>query len=310
MWLKRTDSQVLLDDIKVLHLESTTVCNASCPQCPREDIELYNDKRDQSTLTLEKCKELFSPAFIKNLDKMFMCGDFGDPAANRESLDIFKYFREHNSNITLGMNTNGSIQNTKWWAKIGELFAKSTDYVIFSIDGLEDTNHLYRRNVHWNKVIENATAFIQAGGIAHWDMLIFRHNEHQVDEAVAVATELGFSWFRSKVSKRFVTNPVAGIEAPINFTLPNTYSNEIKCHALEEQSIYVASNGIKYPCCWIGVSAFSTDTQLEKLLDSNNWQGLVESWNENPHKICSESCGVKHGKTSFESQWNKEIQLR
>jgi len=299
----------MVKDIKVLHLEPTTVCNAACPQCAREDINLYNDKLHRSELTLDKCKEMFSLEFIKNLNKMFMCGDFGDPAANKESLEILKYFREHNPDIALGMNTNGSIQNTKWWASIGELFSNPLDYVIFSIDGLEDTNHIYRRNVHWNKVIKNATAYIKAGGSAHWDMLIFRHNEHQIDDAVALAKKIGFSWFRSKVSKRFITNPVPGIEAPVNFTLPNTYSDKIKCHALEEQSIYVAANGIKYPCCWIGTQAFNTDSKLKELLDTKNWRGLVESWDTNPHKICSESCGVKHGKTSFESQWNKEIQL-
>jgi hypothetical protein len=48
----------------------------------------------------------------------------------------------------------------------------------------------------------------------------------------------------------------------------------------------------------------------KELLDTKNWQGLVDSWNKNPHKICAEACGVKNEKTSFESQWNKEIQLR
>jgi hypothetical protein len=300
----------MINNIKVLHLEPTTVCNAACPQCARENSNLYNDKLNRSVITLDYCKELFNIKFIKNLDKMFMCGNFGDPAANKESLDILRYFRKHNPSITLGMNTNGSIQNTKWWTEVGKLFSNPTDYVVFSIDGLEDTNHIYRRNVHWNKIIENATAFIQAGGSAHWDMLIFKHNEHQIDDAIAFAKDIGFSWFRSKVSKRFVTHPVEGIEAPVNFTLPNTYSDKIKCHVLKEQSIYVAGNGIKYPCCWIGSEAFNVDLDLKELLDTKNWQGLVDSWNKNPHKICSEACGVKNEKTSFESQWNKEIQLR
>ena len=59
-------------DVKVLHLEPTTVCNAKCPQCAREDADLYNDNLNRNELTLEKCKELFKLDFIKNLDKMFM----------------------------------------------------------------------------------------------------------------------------------------------------------------------------------------------------------------------------------------------
>jgi hypothetical protein len=186
------------------------------------------------------------------------------------------------------------------------------DYVVFSIDGLEDTNHLYRRNVHWDKVMANTSAFINAGGSAHWDMLIFKHNEHQLDDAEELARNMGFTWFRHKVSKRFVTNPIQGIEAPLTFTLPNVPNvNQIKCHALEDKSLYVTASGEKLPCCWIGPYTFNADPYLKSLLESDNWDGIVKSWGSNPHNICSKTCGVnKNKKTSFESQWSKEIELR
>ena len=193
-------------NIKILHLEPSTVCNAKCPQCPRENTDLYNDNTNRNELTLSKCEELFDSKFIKNLDKMFMCGVFGDPASTREALDIFKYFRKHNPNITLGLNTNGSIRSTSWWIELAEIFNKLTDYVIFSIDGLGDTNHLYRKNVHWHKVMTNAQAFIDAGGSAHWDMLIFKHNEHQVDDARKLANDIGFSEFNTKLTGRFLNH--------------------------------------------------------------------------------------------------------
>ena len=52
--------------------------------------------------------------------------------------------------------------------------------VIFSLDGLEDTNHIYRVGVQFKKVMENTQAFINAGASAHWDMLVFKHNKHHV----------------------------------------------------------------------------------------------------------------------------------
>ena len=60
---------------------------------------------------------------------------------------------------------------------------RKPDKVIFAIDGLEDTNHLYRVNTNFNKIMENAKAFINAGGIARWDFIAFAHNEHQIEEA-------------------------------------------------------------------------------------------------------------------------------
>ena len=37
--------------------------------------------------------------------------------------------------------------------------------VNFSVDGLEDTNHLYRQGVKWEKVEDNMVAFCDAGGL-------------------------------------------------------------------------------------------------------------------------------------------------
>ena len=81
---------------------------------------------------------------------------------------------------------------------------RKPDKVIFAIDGLEDTNHLYRVNTNFNKIMENAKAFINAGGLARWDFIAFAHNEHQIEEAKALAEQMGFVKFRYKKSNRYV----------------------------------------------------------------------------------------------------------
>ena len=62
----------------------------------------------------------------------------------------------------------------------------------FSIDGLKNTNELYRRKLEWEKLMRNASAFIEAGGVAYWDMLVFKHNEHQIEEVRQLAKNMGF----------------------------------------------------------------------------------------------------------------------
>ena len=293
------------DNVRVLHLESTTVCNAACPQCAREDATLYNDSLHRAELTVEKIKELFAVPFIKKLEKVFMCGDFGDPAANHNTLRILEYFRSINPGITLGMNTNGSVQNTEWWGKLGNLFRNPLDYCVFSIDGLEDTNHIYRVNTRFEKIIENVDAFIQNGGKAHWDMLVFAHNEHQVKAARDLAKDLGFTHFRSKVSKRFATKPVVGLEPPVNFKLPNVSKPEtVDCFILKEQSMYVAASGELFPCCWTGNYVFARDKSLDQLLE-NNFKKLFSTMDTSPHPICLRTCGVNNdnNNSSFENQW-------
>jgi len=298
-----------LKNIKVLHIEPTTVCNADCPQCARGDPEVYIDHLNRSELTLDVCQELFKPAFIKNLDKMFMCGNFGDPAAGAHTIEIYKYFREHNPNIVLGMNSNGSIRATSWWQELGGVFSNPYDYVVFSIDGLEDTNSIYRRNTVWSKIIENAQAFISAGGTAHWDMLIYEHNQHQIAQAESLAADLGFSWFRTKVSKRFKSYNISFLNPPKGYTLPNVVnSKQISCHALNEKSIYVSANGKILPCCWFGAEIFTLDNQAQNLLQ--DWNLLASSWSNSPHRICQDTCSIDDGGTSFSNQWQYTRQLK
>jgi MoaA/NifB/PqqE/SkfB family radical SAM enzyme len=106
----------------------------------------------------------------------------------------------------LACNTNGSLRNPAWWSRLGAVMREDQNlgnYCTFSLDGLEDTNHLYRRNTNWKKIMENAKAFIDAGGVAHWDFIVFEHNEHQVDEARELARSMGFKNFNVKRTTRW-----------------------------------------------------------------------------------------------------------
>jgi MoaA/NifB/PqqE/SkfB family radical SAM enzyme len=156
-------------------------------------------------LTLEDCKRIFKPEFIAQLDRMYMCGNFGDPVNAKDTLEVFDYFRKHNPNMNLTMYTNGSAKKTEWWTELAKVMGKNA-YVVFSIDGLEDTNHLYRQNTVWDKIIENAQAFIDAGGRARWDFIVFAHNEHQVEDAELLSKRMGFEKFQYKKSARFFSN--------------------------------------------------------------------------------------------------------
>jgi len=65
--------------------------------------------------------------------------------------------------------------------------------VTFSIDGLENTNHMYRQGVQWKRIMANARAYIEAGGQAVWKCLVFEHNQHQLTEIKNLARQMGFA---------------------------------------------------------------------------------------------------------------------
>jgi hypothetical protein len=197
-------------------------------------------------------------------------------------LETFAYFREANPKVHLRLHTNASGRKPDWWQRL----AKIVDVTTFSIDGLEGTNHLYRRHTDWDLIMRSAEAYLSAGGRAEWDYIIFRHNEHQVDEARALAERMGFARFNAKRTDRFMSRgkvvnekPVYDrdgsvayyLEMPVGETNQNsavravdsmvkqgtTYAayageTEVKCKATAEAKIYASAEGLIFPCCWVG----------------------------------------------------------
>ena len=177
---------------KILHLESTDVCNLACPACAREVDPAFR-KDSKHHLTVEQIHNHISESEIAQLDKMFMCGNYGDPLLNNNLLDMVKYTVETKQNIEIRIHTNGSLRNKAWWIDLAKSLP-SNHRVIFGIDGLEDTHSIYRIGTDFNKIIENAKAFIEAGGRAKSDTIMFAHNEARIDELKDYLLSIGYTF--------------------------------------------------------------------------------------------------------------------
>ena len=293
-----------IDDIKTIHLEVTQNCQASCPMCDRnENGGAVNRHIDLSELTLEDCKRIFEPEFIAQLDTMYMCGNLGDPIVAKDTLEIFRYFRQHNKKMWLSMNTNAGAKSVEWWHELAQVFGRM-GAVIFSVDGLRDTNHMYRQGVVWDNVERNARAFIDAGGRARWDFLIFEHNQHQVETARAISERLGFEKFIAKKTGRFINASSQKKEShqavnrkgekTTELKKPDSkYQNKelskqqqliekygsmnqyydavpIKCKVAKEKSLFITAEGIALPCCWTAGRMYKwwhKDYRVEQIWD-------------------------------------------
>ena len=187
-----------LQDIKVIHLEVTSKCQASCPMCVR-NIQggVESPALQISEITLDQFKEWFPVDFIKQLDKVYMCGNTGDPIIAKDTLKIFEYLRVTNTRLELSMNTNGSARSWQFWKGLAKLNVK----IRFGIDGLMGSHELYRIGTSWVKILDNAKHFIKEGGDATWDMLVFDHNKHEVDTCREMSELLGFKNFSPLKSK-------------------------------------------------------------------------------------------------------------
>jgi len=194
----------------LLHIELSTFCNAACPLCPRfyEGTDVVRPDLTLTQITLEKFKKYFPVDSIKQFTRILYCGTAGDPLMAKDCFDIFEYVHELNPSCYQIVHTNGGIRNAEFWTKMGNLFNHPKMMLVFSIDGLEDTNHLYRRKVDWEALMNNVKTFISAGGNATWEFLVFRHNEHQIEQAKELAANTGF--------KSFLPKRAFGFNDPIN----------------------------------------------------------------------------------------------
>jgi len=189
-------------DIKYLQVDHNSTCHLRCPQCARTHEGNTHPDLPLLELTVDDYKKFLNGT--KNLETIMFCGNYGEVVFSNTFLDCLQYVVE-NTTAKVIITTNASARDEQWWKEVAKLL-KGRGKVNFSIDGLKDTNHIYRVNANWGKIIKNAQAFIGAGGHARWDYLVFDHNEHQVDDAVDLAKNLGFKQFQIKLTNRFVND--------------------------------------------------------------------------------------------------------
>jgi len=187
-----------------MHIELSSLCNSVCPNCPRfykNSPHTIPELKPQS-ISIENFEKWFPPEILKQIQYMNFCGNHGDPVTCKDLLPILEYcFKTLPPEGGLQMHTNGGMKSVKVWDRIGELFSQRPNWkMIFSIDGLEDTNHIYRRNVSWKKLMSNVKAYTAHGGNSDWEFLIFGHNENQMEEAKALAKEIGIKRFSPKIA--------------------------------------------------------------------------------------------------------------
>ncbi len=268
---------LLLDDIKELQLDHSSRCNLSCPQCARTQNNWSTTSPNRNLdLTIEDYNILLAP-FPPNQIQLFHCGNFGDALAS-PTFDQTLDFSLSKNPKRIKITTNGSLRSPDWWKDLA-LKGRDVIRVAFSIDGLEDTNSIYRVNSSWKKILTNIKSFIENGGYARWDFIEFKHNYHQIKSAQKMASDLGFKEFNVKYTARFAEQEVqrfktskGHIVEDVNFN-PNkknlediksdfssfdsyASSTSISCKYKLRKSIFVDMKMRLWPCCWFGAPPY------------------------------------------------------
>lgn len=271
----------------------------------------------------------FQPVYYNDQGVTFN-GNLGDFALARDALEIVQYLCDHD--VTVAVNTNGSLRPTSWWQQLGQLGIK----VGFAIDGLADTHALYRQDTDWHRIMENAQAFIKAGGQAIWRFIPFDHNRHQEQICQDMARDLGFVKFenihdgrsRGPAFKRDGTfSHHIGNLMPTESEVPPPWGDwlqnhitwydkrtvkspkdlpelNLRCVHKMKQEVYIAADGTVYPCCFLGFYPATMNhpgnRDLRKLVQGNNalQVGLeaAMAWFDNVERTWSHA-SISEGRT-------------
>jgi len=294
-----------LNQVRRVHVELTTRCNARCPMCMRNYRGFeFNSGYPDCELSLDQFKHILSPsvlAIIMQSDFAGRCGinfngNLGDFAMAKHAVEIVKYLVEQQ--VPVSINTNGSLRTPEWWSQL----AMPGVQVGFAIDGLSDIHSLYRQDTDWHKIIKNAQAFISAGGHAVWRFIPFDHNRDQETQCRQLAQDMGFSEFEiiydgrdstpvysraGKFSHHIGTpmDPVPALKDLLHnhitwFDARTVRSDKdvtplnLCCTHKINREIYIAADGSVYPCCYLGfypaTMTHPGNQQLKSLVKENN----------------------------------------
>jgi sulfatase maturation enzyme AslB (radical SAM superfamily) len=173
---------------------------------------MESDPRMQITeWSPEQMTQVLSDDFFSDVKKILVNGNYGDIVKHSRPKELMQAVID--KGVHVEVRTNGGALSPVFWKWLGE----QPDIMIeFGIDGLADTHHLYRRNTRFDVVMRNAKAFIDAGGKASWAMTIFKHNEHQIDDCRALATEYGFSSFKERPTTRWAKKDLMIVDKHFN----------------------------------------------------------------------------------------------
>ena len=298
------------------HIEPTSKCTLECPLCDRTWFYETFKKRNLHEINIEHVVD-----FVGVNAEVDMCGNNGDPIYHSKFHELCTRLKDNNCKLSI--ITNGSAKPKAWWQKLNDILDKD-DTLIFSIDGLEDTNHIYRKNAQWKSIMTAIKVFATRECKLHWKYIVFKHNQHQIKDAKILSTKLLFDHFRLEHSDRWLGKKDLMPDREFvddyhvhqkSVLLDGKYQSDMspKCikNNVLSDTLYIDAEGDFYPCCWIGThrykykSLFSPrqkpfnikDNTLNQILENKNVKEFFASTNQftSAHECCKIQCGVKHG---------------
>ena len=211
-----------------LQLDTTTYCNAKCPQCSRTDpskgaklgFRGKNKEHDGDLplihVSFEKFKKAFNEDTLKNFKTIQFCPTWGDHMMHPYAKEMFEHILSNSTNTYIQVDTNGSMRDEQWWWEVASLGLKYKGpfrskikkrlQIKFDIDGINQEMHsIYRRNTNLKKILSHMKVCSEFSDYIdlHSQTILFRHNENYLEDIKKLCYEHGSQLHTSVTSDRW-----------------------------------------------------------------------------------------------------------
>lgn len=170
-------------------IEPSGRCNLNCPLCP---TGRRLDGRKETNLGIEIFKKAVDP-LIPYLYEIYLY-NWGEPLLNPRLFEMVRYCSQRR--IRTVVSTNLTLFESRM---MSPLMDSGLDTLIVSLDGASSGSYSqYRRRGNFGKACQSLKA-IAAEKTKRgakfprlvWQFIVFRHNESEIPQAIAMAKQLG-----------------------------------------------------------------------------------------------------------------------
>jgi MoaA/NifB/PqqE/SkfB family radical SAM enzyme len=226
------------------YLEPTSFCNLRCPACP---TGLRLGERPFASVN----ENLFKSAIDEIGDYVFLLWmyNWGEPLLHKQTPELIGYAKTKDLKVVLSSNLSIKLSDDY----IERLVGSGLDTLIVGLDGVTEESYAkYRRGGSLALVRENMLRIQDAKSRLNsptphvlWQFLVFKHNEHEIAEAVAIHREWGADEIKMAPAEMPLAPYDDGFEPS---TLPqyNMYHRESDFMKETERQM-----GASRPCSWL-----------------------------------------------------------
>ncbi len=264
-------------------IEPTTSCNLRCPECPSG---LRQFSRNTGMLTMDLYQKIVNEIGNK---LMYMILYFqGEPYLNPSFFDIVKDAKSRR--IYTATSTNAHFLNDENSRKTVE---SGLDRIIVSLDGIgQETYAAYRVGGRYQRVLDGVENLVKwkrklKSKTPHiiLQFIVFRTNEHQIDEVKALSNKLGVDELQLKTAQVYEYkngNPLIPTidkysryrqKKDGTWEIKNDFRN--KCYRMSVSCV-ITWDGLVVPCCF--------DKDAIHQMGSLKTHSFEEVWKSEPYK--------------------------